>query len=270
LPDGSALALKLIVDRVRAEIAAPSSVNALRENFHGVDVHRPFRDGRARFSIPAPRQFAPDGRPYPGRKAPQEFGFPDHHAAFRGAADAVWQWPTDFDRLSSINTSPSLFEVDGRSRARRLHNFISLKGWIECLSVEGFSNVEKGSKIIARSALPHAIAWQVAIEALLLAAGVSDAEIGQEAGDASWRANDETWSLSSAAPLSCPNRNHILLSSTLRRRRPHTSASSRLTSTTDSRWGGLLRCTRLRAQIRALSSTRRGRWCLCRCASLSG
>jgi hypothetical protein len=48
-----------------------------------------------------------------------------------------------------------------------------------------------------------------------LAAGVSDAEIGQEAGDASWRANDETWSLSGAAPLSCPNRNRILLSSML-------------------------------------------------------
>jgi hypothetical protein len=30
-------------------------------------------------------------------------------------------------------------------------------------------------------------------------------------------------------------------------RRPHTSASSRLTSTSDSRWGGLLRCTGLRA-----------------------
>ncbi len=48
-------------------------------------------------------------------------------------------------------------------------------------------------------------------------------------------------------PLICPNRNRILLSSTLRRRRPHTSASSRLTSTTDSRWGGFLRWTRLRA-----------------------
>jgi hypothetical protein len=80
------------------------------------------------------------------------------------------------------------------------------------LSVEGFSNVEKGSKIIARSALPHAIAWQVAIEALLLAAGVSDAEIGQEAGDASWGATDETWSLGALAPNLPESQSHFLSS----------------------------------------------------------
>jgi hypothetical protein len=64
-------------------------------------------------------------------------------------------------------------------------------------------------------------AWQVAIEALLLAAGVSDAELHDHEQQRRRRelARDR-WNQVGPSPLICPNRNRILLSSTLQRRRP--------------------------------------------------